>query len=525
MSVVAVTAPRGARGATSSGARATLRDLARVALVAAVARVGFAAVVLGLGFRVVSDDDFARVVIAQRFAAAPKLDPTGTSWLPLPFWVVGSAMKVLGPTLEVARALAVVSAALSGALVALVAVAAGLRPRRAMAAAVVAAAMPWGMQLAVATVPEVPAAACAAAGAIALASPSRVLRLVGATALLASTWSRYDAWPLAIAFAALCSFDALREPADRRALVAAAAIAVLGPVTWATWQHLAFGDAFRFLGLVRSYRKSLGTGPSLVERVVGYPYGLVEEMREVFAAGVVGAVCAIAVQRRPARSPGGAMDVDWSRPLALALLQLVVLIAGDVRDGAPTHHPERALLGPATILLFASADAVFAYLAGVTRARAGVLATVGAIALFGWIGLRMHRSLPWYASAPRPREVAAGRALAAAAPVSARVLVDTRDLAGNAIDYGYYAVLAAFGRPVDAEIDRDQDPRRARGRSSFESPERLRARMREAGARVALVWGSERRAVAESLGATVVAAEATSGAEPKWYVLLLPSVP
>jgi hypothetical protein len=33
----------------------------------------------------VSDDDYARVVIAQRLSLA--LDPSGTSWLPFPFWL------------------------------------------------------------------------------------------------------------------------------------------------------------------------------------------------------------------------------------------------------------------------------------------------------------------------------------------------------------------------------------------------------------------------------------------------------
>ena len=40
----------------------------------------------------VSDDDYARVVIAEQWAHAPKLDPSGTSWLPLPLWLNGSAM-------------------------------------------------------------------------------------------------------------------------------------------------------------------------------------------------------------------------------------------------------------------------------------------------------------------------------------------------------------------------------------------------------------------------------------------------
>ncbi|MEO7092357.1 MAG: glycosyltransferase family 39 protein, partial [Polyangiales bacterium] len=156
---------------------------ASVALISAGARVAGALVLVVCGFRAVSDDDFARVVIAQRFAAAPHLDPTGTSWLPLPFWLVGSGMKVFGASLLVARVLAIVSAAVAGAIVGAMATAIGLSRRRAITGALLAAAMPWAMQLAVATVPEVPAAACAAAGAMALASRSSRLRLLGAVAL------------------------------------------------------------------------------------------------------------------------------------------------------------------------------------------------------------------------------------------------------------------------------------------------------------------------------------------------------
>jgi len=481
-----------------------------------------AAIVASLGFRVVSDDDFARVVIAQKFAAAPRLDPTGTSWLPLPFWVNGGAMKVLGSSLEVARALAVVSAALAGALVAAVAVAAGLRVRRAIAASIVAAAMPWAMQLAVATVPEVPASACAAAGAIALAAASPNVRIVGALAMLASTLSRYDAWPIAIAFGLVTLVDAVRARGRERALlVLAAAIAVLGPCAWSAWQWARYGDPLRYLRLVRSYRKALGAGPSLIERLIGYPYGVVEEMREAWITGILGASSALVLERRGALDR---LDVAWRRPLLLALLQLVVLIAGDVRDGAPTHHPERALLGPATIVIFAAGDSVPALFADLSTRLKIVSATITACALFGWIGLRLHRTLGWYESAPRPREVAAGRALSALPP-GTRVLVDTRDFPGGSIDYGYYAVLASFGRPIDAVIDRDQDPRRPRGRSAFEDGERLRERLREAGARAALVWGDDRTRTTELLGARISAEEPPSGAEPRWRVVLLPNVP
>ncbi|HEX3855498.1 MAG TPA: hypothetical protein VHW01_31260, partial [Polyangiaceae bacterium] len=36
------------------------------------------------GFRALSDDDYARISIAQRFAHTPHIDPSGTSWLPAP---------------------------------------------------------------------------------------------------------------------------------------------------------------------------------------------------------------------------------------------------------------------------------------------------------------------------------------------------------------------------------------------------------------------------------------------------------
>jgi hypothetical protein len=206
------------------------------------------------------------------------------------------------------------------------------------------------------------------------------------------------------------------------------------------------------------------------------------------------------------------------------LLQLVVLIAGDVRDGAPTHHPERALLGPATIMIFAAGDSVSAVFAEVSTRVKVVAASITAFALFGWIALRFHRTLAWYESAPRPREVAAGRALAAL-PSGTRVLLDTRDLPGGGIDYGYYAMLASFGRPVDAVIDRDQDPRRPRGRSAFESLERLRERLHEANATAVIVWGDDRARTAELLGARISAEEPPSGAEPRWRVLTLPNVP
>jgi hypothetical protein len=504
-------------------------ETASVALISASARVLGTLVLIAAGFRAVSDDDFARVVIAQRFAAAPHLDPTGTSWLPLPFWLVGSGMKVFGASLLVARVLAIVAAALAGAIVAGMAMAIGLSRRRAIAASLLAAWMPWAMQLGIATVPEVPAAACAAAGAMSLAASSPRLRVLGAVALLASCLSRYDAWPITLAFLIFTLIDAARaRGTDRALLVVAGLVSIAGPLAWTAWQGAVYHDPFRYLGLVRSYRQALGTGPSLVRRVLGYPLGFLEDMREAAAAAVVGLVSLVVVRRRrrvAGEPPAPTLDVRWQRPLLLAALQLFVLILGDVRDGAPTHHPERALLGPATLVIFASCDAFGALLAGERSiAFRHRLAAAATVALALWIGVRVYRSLPWFQAAPRPREVAAGRALSGATGNGERVLVDTRDLPGGSPDYGYYALLAAFGRPLDADVDRDQDPRKPRVASSFAAPESLRARADATHARVLLAWGDDHRRAAESLGARLVVEESavTDGATPRWFVLAMP---
>lgn len=127
-------------------------------------------VVLWLGFSHVSDDDYARVVIAQSFAHAPKLDPSGTSWLPFPFWINGAAMMAFGRSLEVARAVAIVLGAATVAAPYLALRAVGVARGAALAAVVVAMTAPWNAWLGAATVPDAPTGALIAAGAIATAS-------------------------------------------------------------------------------------------------------------------------------------------------------------------------------------------------------------------------------------------------------------------------------------------------------------------------------------------------------------------
>ena len=123
---------------------------------------GFA--VLASGLNAISDDDFARVVIAQQWAAAPKLDPTATSWLPLPFWLNGALMAALGRSLDVARSLAFAQGLLAALLVYLAARWLLADRHTALAAGVLAAVLPWSARLGIATVPELPTAALCVLG-------------------------------------------------------------------------------------------------------------------------------------------------------------------------------------------------------------------------------------------------------------------------------------------------------------------------------------------------------------------------
>lgn len=131
-------------GPSASRARARFDWLVehdRAALVALQLLV--ALVVYASGFRAVSDDDYARVVIAQELVHTPKLDPSGTSWLPLPFWIQGAAMALLGRSLEVARAVAIVSAIGCTLLIHRAALSLGGRRDAAFLGTALAICLPW----------------------------------------------------------------------------------------------------------------------------------------------------------------------------------------------------------------------------------------------------------------------------------------------------------------------------------------------------------------------------------------------
>ncbi len=324
----------------------TTADLALAGLLVAL-KLGIDVWVLRTGFTHVSDDDYARTVIAQQFAYSPRLDPSGTSWLPLPFWIAGAWMEAFGRSLGAARAVAVLVGALGVAAPFAAMRAVGVPRAAAAGATAIAMALPWSAWLGVATVPDGWTGALVAAGAMGMIDDRA--RPWAAVSLLVASLSRYEAWPVCAVFAIFCATRILRGARERaagatgrpeasaRREIACAVVALAGPALWMAWNAHAHGSALHFVARVTAFRRAIGAADvPWIDKLLGYPRSLVLETPEAAVLGVCGAVALLLrdeVRRR------------WRWAAASAIAVLTFLVAGDLGDGAPTHHPARAL-GP-----------------------------------------------------------------------------------------------------------------------------------------------------------------------------------
>ncbi len=457
--------------------------LARDVLLVALTRALASAVVLATGFRAVSDDDFARVVIAQTWAHTPKLDPSGTSWLPFPFWLQGAVLAIAGRSLDAARATSLALGLASALLVYLAARWITRDSRAALCGAVLAAIFPWSARLGVATVPELLTAALSLLALASLvprdgSSPITSRRLLGGLALLAATLSRYEPWPVAVGFALLTLADARRTSADARRtslrtrvhLIAAAALALAGPAAWIAWNRHAHGEALHFLTRVAAYKKALGAGSdeSALTRFFAYPTALVREEPELFA--LLAVLFALAwLTHLPALR---ARLARFTRPLLLVLAQIAALSLAMVNDGAPTHHPERAVFLAMLLAALIAGDLAASLLAA-PATRSTALAATAITVLLSALVIRPRITADESFTA-RANEVAVGRVARARTRPGERVLIEVAD-------YGHLAIVAALGRPEDAELDRSIDPRDRNTMSSFDAVHALLARLDRSG--------------------------------------------
>jgi hypothetical protein len=394
------------------------------------------AIVSFAGFRQISDDDYARTVIAQTFAHAPRLDPSGTSWLPFPFWIEGGTMALFGRTLGVARAVGDVTSALATAGFFLALRATGLGRTTALFASAVASLGAWNLWTGATPVPEGFTGALVAIGLVALAPPKPPIRflIAGALALAAGSLSRYETWPACALFSAVGLMRArTSERRGRDAVIAL--LPLLGPLAWIGWNAHAHGDALHFLARVSRYRQAHGAaGAPLGDKLLVYPRALVRGFPElVFATPAA----ILAVWRSP-RSFG---------PAALGLLAMFAfLVVGEISEGAPTHHPERALIA---ITWVAVALAAFGaeYAWREKRTLAARIAMAGlAMGPLAFV-LRVPFALtefPGQGEADRRAQIERGMALRSEGATSLSIVPCA---------YEHFALIAAYGAPERAVIE------------------------------------------------------------------------
>jgi hypothetical protein len=336
--------------------------------------------------------------------------------------------------------------------------------------AVIAALLPWSARLGVATVPELPTAALTLfAMATLIRDVETGWRIWGGAALLAATLSRYEVWFVAAGFAAFCAWDAWRAGAGkRRDLVLGAGLGALGPFAWTLWNRVSHGDALHFVARVTAFHHASASHAQL-SAAVGYPEAMLRAEPEIVVAAAAAAIIALTFE--PART----VLTRCARLWIVAGVCLLALTLSAAREGAPTHHAERAVL---VVFLFGAvftaavaAELLRSMSLAASAVRTG--AVVGASVLAGLL-VRSRPSVE-APSVDRSAETTVGEAASRRLSRGSRLLIEV-------LDYGYFAVIAAFGRPEDAITDRDPDPRKAATSSSFERTADLEAKLEQTGA-------------------------------------------
>jgi len=419
-------------------------------------------VVRSQGLLAISDDDYARVVIAQEFAANPRWDPSATSWLPLPFWVTGLTLRVWGPTLNHARFVMLAFNAACCMLLWAVGRKLGLSRAQSVCLTLASALLPSALWLGAAPIPEFSSAILITVSCLSLLAPvSSRWRVLGACATALACASRYEAWPVALGSAAYNGWDLLRthkEPGARNwHLVMACALCLAFPCAWMLHGMLHHGEMLFFLERVKNYRSALGQDlPSWLELITGYPLALLVVEPLALVLGLSALALVISQRVRGQTRQGDLPQRPYvARAVSLLALQIGVLVLGEARGGAPTHHPERALLAIWTTTSFLAG---YLWCTRSTVATQRYAASACALCL-----LLAHLFAPWghrlAASRLRAPEEEVGRALASLSP-TATVGLATKD-------YGYFAIMAAAGAPGRFKIWSRHDPREQQGQAAL----------------------------------------------------------
>jgi hypothetical protein len=208
------------------------------------------------------------------------------------------------------------------------------------------------------------------------------------------------------------------------------------------WNAHAHGSAVHFLARVAAYRQAIGAAAvPLVMKLSAFPLAVIATSPLVCAGALVAAP-ALVIDRRARRR--------WAWPLVAAAAILAFLVEGDLRDGAPTHHPERAVLPILWILAAFAVDGCRALVQTYAWGRAQRESIV--------VGLVVAGGLAWVATLParyrdypgasesesREAQIARGRELRAEASAGHVTVTPCA--------YEHFALIAAFGAPERVDI-------------------------------------------------------------------------
>ncbi len=378
-------------------------------------------------------------------------------------------MAVFGRSLAVARVASIVLAAAAATTPYLALRAAAIPRGRALLASAFALGTPWSLWLGAATVPESFTATLTAAGVFGLtaarfheapategdddlgdggASSGSLVgartAILSATAIAAACLSRYEPWPVAAVLATVLAIRAARASSSghsRKLLAGLTALCVLGPLLWMAWNAHAHDGPLHFFRRVSSFKRALGDGATdVTSALLLYPTLLFTTRPEI-------AIPTLFLVPAALRDP--VLRRRWGIPLLAAAAQVAFLSYGNARDGAPAHHSERALLGTMVILALFTADAGMTKLHHLSLEGRTLAAKAGA-AIFGiaWLISSVRGSDPpgRSASEDRSEQIARGEKLRADG---------VKAIAVTPCAYEHFALIAAYGAPENATIDRN----------------------------------------------------------------------
>jgi hypothetical protein len=216
------------------------------------------------------------------------------------------------------------------------------------------------------------------------------------------------------------------------------------------WNAYAHGSAVHFVARVTTFRQTIGAaGIPLGEKLLGYPRALVTETPEVAGLGVVGLAALAGLTGLGGvggREATEGLRARWRWAVGAMLAILVFLVWGDVHDGAPTHHPARALAAMWWVLVGMGVDAVVTLggrLAPSRRAPVAGIAVLAGLAWCVWLPSRWADAPGRSDTERREGEIARGLELRARGVAHVEV---------TPCAFEHFALLAAWGEPWRATV-------------------------------------------------------------------------